>query len=185
MSINYNHLRAFSDEVMPLVTAVLDSLPDRPFGDLSLAPEEMDRERCTDLVGTSGIRIAVRVRKRDRASFRDKLTIRSRVASGGRTELDKVADGGGPPFYFLGVSDWDGTGLAHWRLVDGAALARVVRRSALTENLNDDGTAFVEVDLVEHPELVLRAHDDFDVSARQAAREVQKRLQEIKRCTIS
>ncbi len=64
------------------------------FIDVEIADDHKDLTESTDLVVNieGGADVAVRTRDKDNCQFRD-FTIRSRVASGAKTELDKLREG--------------------------------------------------------------------------------------------
>lgn len=162
---------------MPLVIAALDSLPGRPFGELGIAPDDLDIHECTDLLACGGrIRIAVRVRGPNLVRFRDNLTIRAEVASGANTEIDKL--GHAPHFYFLGIAGFDGASMPFWRLYDRDTVLDVLGRlpRPLAVNRNGDGTAFVDCPIP--AERALHCHDDragYDRPVRERLRQLNAR----------
>jgi len=85
---------------------------------IDIAPFEEDAERNTDLIvlRLDGIRIACRVRKFVYfADYGGEFTIRSRTASGNKTELDKIKEGWGD-YLFYGWADQTETKLYGWTL---------------------------------------------------------------------
>jgi len=111
------------------------------FISLQLATPEKDMQEATDIViKVTGGDIAVRIRY-DSCRFRD-LTIRARVPSYSKTEIDKIKEGYAQ-WYFYG---WvENKSITEWMIID----LDVVRKNSLLDNRrlisNNDGTFFIAV----------------------------------------
>lgn len=116
------------------------------FIETDIADEYKDTNESTDMIMfISKPDIALRVRS-PKYSYRD-ITIRSRSKYGGKTEIDKLREGYGD-WYFYGWGDGRGKILEY-------VIADIdkIRRSGLLENkietLNNDGTAFITIDIAD------------------------------------
>lgn len=124
------------------------------------APFEEDAQRATDLIvlRLDTIRVACRIRRADMLDrYPDEFTIRSRRASGTKTELEKVVAGYGD-YLFYGFGD-DAGDLLAWALCD-LSIFRVwfVRATVAAKAIpgalkdNGDGTCFRAFKLADLPE---------------------------------
>lgn len=157
----YSPNRAWSDAFLPYVKGILaDHL-------LTIAPDPIDWFEATDLLVTEGTprRIAVRIRRPGYAeTYPYDFTIRCKLPSGNRTELDKIVDGHGD-LLFYGHACNSGPGLARWWLFDLRDFrAALIRHAAngyplrFGEKANPDGTRFKWFDVRSFPEDLVVAH---------------------------
>lgn len=143
--MTYQESREWSDKYIPQIKEIVGPLL------MVAAPDEIDVEEATDLIvlRARDMRIAARVRQRlyfER--YPHEFTIRSRCASGSKTELQKITDGFGD-WMFYGcaagdkISDWYVIDLHAWR-------AQMIRNQNLVrfgQKSNGDGTEFTWFDI--------------------------------------
>ncbi|MBL6427859.1 MAG: hypothetical protein HOY44_10070 [Maritimibacter sp.] len=149
---NYTENRAWSDTYLPDVKRIVGSHL------LSAAPDDIDMQQATDLLmlDARDMRVAARVRRPGYADrFPYEFTVRSRIPSGGETELSKIINGYGD-WMFYGHADPRG-GIGRWWLLDlrafRAALIRPESRARLHWGSKDnaDGTRFTWFDIRSFP----------------------------------
>src|SRR3990167_1319494 len=160
----YSENREWSDQFIPIVKQIVGPYLLEP------APFELDVNEATDLLvfRARDMRIAARVR---RPEFVDKFpwqfTIRSRVASGAKTEFAKIIEGWGDWFFYGFAYEGDG-GIQRWMIVDlhafRAALIQRKRGCPRHDEVpNGDGTCFHWFDVLSFPSqspiLVAASHD--------------------------
>jgi len=115
---------------------------------ITVGRPEVDKNEAGDLElafprnGT----VSVRLRKPDKARFVGDVTIRSRSANGGRTEISKIIDGFGDYFFYGHVSD-EGR-IWFWHLLNLNAVRAAFQRHGnkllkRPEVPNRDGTRFL------------------------------------------
>lgn len=146
--------RNWSDRFLPEISTIVGSHL------LKQAPALLDMTQATDLLmlDAKDMRIAARVRRPGFAArFPHQFTIRSRIPSGGETELSKIINGAGD-LMFYGHSDPSQERIDRWWLIDlNAFRAALVRRSVEGSGIhwgsqvNDDGTAFTWFDVRSFP----------------------------------
>jgi len=160
---------SWSESVIHLVIDILS----KSLGKINKASEDDDMNHCVDLVSESGITIAVRLRKQHNIEFRNVLTIRTKVQSGKKTEIDKLRSGIFSKIYFSGIVSADSSKLLSYKLIDGKKLASLVSNLELHDVItNDDGTAMTEIDLNHYgSEIVLFSFED-----KQAISEIEKKI---------
>lgn len=107
---HYEVRKRWSDRFLPEIKSVLGQVI------IGEPPIEEDQMRNTDLMvlKMSSVRIACRVRKYQYiARYGDEFTIRSQLASGKETELQKVLSGWGD-YIFYGFADMDEVFIERW-----------------------------------------------------------------------
>jgi hypothetical protein len=160
---SYVDNRNWSDKFMPHIKQLIGPHL------LDEAPIEEDRNHNTDLtvLRMQTTRIACRVRTSWYAkSYRFDITLRSRTATGDRSELHKVAQGWGDLMFYGFAADDSGNQIGCWVLGDLNALRgwmhqHTVRHGRLpgTTNTNYDGTMFQAFDYREIPDFVMAVGD--------------------------
>lgn len=146
---DYVENRRWSDQYLPEVKRIVaDHI-------LTEAPDPLDWHEATDLVNMD-VRlkhVAVRVRRPGYADrFPYDFTVRSRLASGGQTELTKIVNGHGD-WMFYGHAGEDGR-LSRWWLLDLRAFrSALIRRQPIKtgERENSDGSCFRWFDVRSFP----------------------------------
>lgn len=143
-SQKFQKLYDWQDDRIPSIIALLESLSKRPVK-IEIASEELDNNFSTDLIATDLIThkiYHIAVRLRDNCKHRD-LTLRSKLDSGTKTELEKVK-AGCTNFYFYGWLANDD--LIDWMFVD---MHKVRKSGILDKNWpdidNHDGSFFVAI----------------------------------------
>jgi hypothetical protein len=142
----YRENRTWSDKFIPEIKKIVGPQL------LDEASFEVDATEATDLIvfKAKDIRIAARVRKAGlRGDFLHQFTLRSKVRSGTKTELEKISEGWGD-LMFYAHANADETSFDRWFLIDLAAwraqiIADSFREPRLLrhdEQSNSDGTAF-------------------------------------------
>jgi hypothetical protein len=150
----YEQNRSWSDQFIPQIKNIVGSHL------LQAAPDALDMCQATDLLMLDGkdLRIAARVRRPGYAErFPHQFTVRSRLPSGGETELSKIVDGHGDWMFYGHANPWGG--LDRWWLIDLKAFrAALIRDRTGSGTLrcgtqrNPDGTEFVWFDLHSFPQ---------------------------------
>jgi len=139
--MTYEKDRNWSDKYLEQVAAILK----KNASDLiviSIAPDEIDRTGATDMIiRIDGGDVAVRLR-RDNCTYRD-LTIRSKRASGYKTELSKILEGFGDWYLYgwtnvLGIVD-------EWIIVSLIKLRNSGLLIGRKDISNYDGTFFIAI----------------------------------------
>jgi hypothetical protein len=160
----YAENREWSDQFIPTIKQIVGPYLLEP------APFALDVSEATDLIvfQARDMRIAARVRRNEYANkFPWQFTIRSRVASGAKTEFAKIVEGWGDWLFYGFAYDGDG-GIQRWMLVDLHALraALILRTKGCPrhdEVPNGDGTYFRWFDVrsfpATHPILVASSHE--------------------------
>lgn len=146
--MGYSTDRQYSDKYIKAISEII--------GPLLLEPADFSRDanEATDLMVFTArdIRIAARVRRHGYAkTFPWDFTIRSKRASGAKTELSKIVDGWGD-WLFYGHSDSSGLTFDRWMVVDLASfrshLIRNKQNIRYVQKHNDDGqTSLVAFDV--------------------------------------
>ena len=154
---DYADQRAWSDQFIPDIRRIVGRHL------LNEAPERLDRLEATDLMmlNARDRRIAARVR-RNWASQRypNQFTLRSRIPSGGKTELAKIIEGKGD-WMFYGFADESDSTVERWMLLDlNVFRSALIRRHSSPIRCGDmhmsDGTSFKWFDVGSFPtELVI------------------------------
>lgn len=154
MTFHYDINRSWSDRYLPQIKTIVGEQL------LKAAPDLLDTKQATDLLmlDAKDMRIAARVRRPGYADrYPYEFTIRSRIPSGGETELSKIINGAGD-WMFYGHASASGEGFERWWLIDLRAFrAALIRRSLEGSGLhwgskvNDDGTAFTWFDIRSFP----------------------------------
>ncbi|MEO0359425.1 MAG: hypothetical protein AAF386_14305 [Pseudomonadota bacterium] len=134
---------------------------------MNAAPDAFDWHDATDLMmlDARDTRIAVRIRRWGYADrFPNQFTIRSRVASGAKTELAKIVEGSAD-WMFYGHASQDGQTIERWHLIDLRAFrAGLIRHSQNGRRIicgdqhNADGTSFKWFDMrsfADEPRLIV------------------------------
>lgn len=148
--MSYTENRRWSDAFIPAIKQIVGPLL------LEESSFEVDTKQAADLVvlNARDKAIACRVRRPGYAdSYGYEFTIRAKLDSGTKTELEKIIDGFGD-WMFYGHADPDGMNVCRWMVINLPALrAAIIRRqaSAIKQN-NGDGTHFVAFDVRNLPE---------------------------------
>lgn len=153
MNAHYDINRQWSDRYIPQIKSLVGSHL------LQAAPDLLDQRHATDLLmlDARDMRIAARVRRPGYAErYPYDFTIRSRLPSGGETELAKIINGAGD-WMFYGHASASGEGFDKWWLIDlrafRAGLVRYGEKGLRWGNkTNADGTRFTWFDLRSFPE---------------------------------
>ncbi len=141
---------------------------------LTPAPLELDIKQATDLVcwNAGNLAIACRIRKPVRPEYRNHFTLRSAVASGAKTELEKIREGYGD-WFFYGVSNEAETDFDKWMIID-LKVFRMYEQMyddgyegdiVCGEIPNGDGTSFVWYDVTtfpKHPPIIINDSDHYN-----------------------
>lgn len=112
---------------------------------IELSTSEEDTKESFDMVYKSKIEISVRIRNNEYMKYCD-FTIRSKAKYGGKTEIDKLAEGKGS-LYLYAWKDMLNEMLESWVLVD----INKIRYDLLTNGVqryNYDNTAFKAYSLI-------------------------------------
>jgi len=111
---NWKEEKKWSDRFLPEIKSHLGmTLIGEP-------PIEEDQERNTDLIvlKMEPVRIGCRVRRNEYyEKYRNEFTIRSKLASGEKTELHKIIEGWGD-YFFYGICDKEEFSLICWFIGD-------------------------------------------------------------------
>ncbi|PYF12020.1 hypothetical protein C8J30_102335 [Rhodobacter viridis] len=154
MNMEYSINRQWSDQYLPAIRRIVGAHL------LRAAPDWLDMRHATDLMMLDGrdIRVAARVRRPGYAArYPFDFTLRSQVASGAMTELEKVVNGEGD-WLFYGHAGDDGVSLDLWWLIDLRAFRAALIRHAMNgyplrcgNKANTDGTWFKWFDIRSFP----------------------------------
>lgn len=112
--MGYRIDREWADSHLDQISAILKQNAAHLM-DVQIAPDDVDRTSATDMIlHLSGGDVAVRLRRPD--CIHRELTIRSRRATGNRTELSKIQDGFGDWYLYGWCNEEDQ--IDEWILVD-------------------------------------------------------------------
>lgn len=147
----YDDYRAWSDKFIPEIKQIVGPHL------LDISSFEVDANEATDLIvfKSRDVRVAARVRSHGlKDEYLWQFTIRSKVRSGGKTELAKMIEGWGDLMLYAHAAK-DDTHLDRWFLIDLAAWRAQLIQDALRDERkvvhgdkdNYDGTAFKWFDL--------------------------------------
>lgn len=150
---SYKENREWSDKYIPAICKIV--------GPYLLTPSDFkkDATQNTDLIVLDARDMRIAARTRSKSKYFDRypyeFTLRSRVKSGAKTELDKVINGLGD-WLFYGFVDEDPSKIDNWWLIDLAAFrAALIRRGSHKINYvykaNGDGSEFCAFDLRDFP----------------------------------
>lgn len=154
MNMEYSINRQWSDQYLPAIRRIVGAHL------LRAAPDWLDMRHATDLMMLDGrdIRVAARVRRPGYAArYPFEFTLRSQLASGAMTELEKVVNGEGD-WLFYGHAGDDGMSFDLWWLIDLRAFRAALIRHAMNgyplrcgNKANTDGTWFKWFDIRSFP----------------------------------
>lgn len=110
---SYECDRRWSDQLLPEVKSILGQCL------IEIGSEEMDMERCGDLVVMTlkPFVVGVRLRRNQYLRYADEFTIRAGRPSGAKTELAKIIEGWGD-YFFYGFANEAEDRLVQWLLGD-------------------------------------------------------------------
>lgn len=154
MTFHYILNRRWSDQFLPDIKRIVGAQL------LRASPAHIDRQEATDLLllDARDIRVAARVRRPGYARrYPYQFTVRSKIPSGGETELSKIVNGYGD-WMFYGHSSACQRFVRHWWLLDLRAFrAALIRhgngghRLHMGDQINPDGTWFKWFDIRSFP----------------------------------
>lgn len=152
---DYEINRRWSDAFIPAIKKIVGPLL------LEESSFEVDTTQAADLIvlNARDKKIAARVRRLGYAErYPFEFTIRAKLDSGTRTELEKMVDGFGD-WMFYGHAHEDGMNISRWMVINLPAWrAALIRKKAPCEKKsNGDGTHFVAFDVRMLPESFLIA----------------------------
>ena len=159
----YEKSRVWSDRFIPEIRQIVGPHL------LEVAPLEVDTQEATDLIvfKARDLRVAARVRKHGlQGDFLWQFTMRSKVRSGSKTELEKIIDGWGDLMLYAHAAK-DENSIERWFLIDLAAwrAQRIMdslhddRRIVRGDKENGDGTATPHIMRASSHDLPLESED--------------------------
>ena len=157
MSQSYSGFRCFSDQLIMRAFPVLGK------NFVRIAPEFKDMNENVDLE-VLATDVAFRVRKWEDRCYKGDFTIRSKVKSGRKTELDKIISGFGR-YLFYAISNKNKDGFHCFALIDLNVFRSIFYKTVMEnkgeiplkwkERANGDGSYFRPFKYTEFPDSLL------------------------------
>lgn len=138
---NFRNLEyRFQDEINQHIGLALPALHQK-YGKAKPSSEYEDSILSYDMVYKMDFTISIRIRKHRYLQYHD-LTIRSKSANGGKTEIDKIMEGKAQMYFYAYMNEQE-TELVKIRMVDVQSIRFLYFMDCYTHRHNYDGTEFI------------------------------------------